>query len=262
MALHKDEAIVLSKRAYGESDRIMHLFTLSSGKISAIAKGAGKSQKRFVNTLEPFNHIRVEYFEKPGGGMVRIENADILGTCNGIETSLKKVSTAAFFVEFVDRLTKERERHHELFYALGQALSDIKAREFAYRDVIRHQLRILETLGFMPNLNSCVYCSKDVPDESKVHFSRERGGILCPACSRPIPHKTYSEGAIPWLSTVCGDQNGSVCEVHDGNGFPGFYGSEELRRFEKEARDIMEGFISFHLDVEFKSYRILKSLLG
>jgi DNA repair protein RecO (recombination protein O) len=261
MALHKDEAIVLSKRVYGESDRIMHLFTLSSGKISAIAKGAGKSQKRFVNTLEPFNHIKVEYFEKQGGGMVRIENADIVGTCNGIETSLKKVSTAAFFVEFVDRLTKEREGHQELFHALGQALRDIKAREFAYRDVIRHQLRILETLGFMPNFHSCVYCSKDVPDDRKVHFSRECGGIICPVCSRPIPHRTYSEGTIPWLLAVCGDQNNSSCEVHDGNGLTGLYAVEALKRFEREAREIMEGFISFHLDVEFKSYRILKSLL-
>jgi DNA repair protein RecO (recombination protein O) len=262
MALHKDEAIVLSKRAYGESDRIMHLFTLSSGKISAIAKGAGKSQKRFVNTLEPFNHIKVEYFEKQGRGMVRIENADIVATCNGIETSLKKVSTAAFFVEFVDRLTKERERHQELFHALEQALRDTKARDFAYRDVLRHQLKILETLGFMPNFHSCVYCGKDVPDERKVHFSRERGGILCPVCSRPIPHRTYSEGTMPWLVAVCGDQIDSSCEVRDGNGLSGFYYSEVLKQFEKEAREIMEGFISFHLDVEFKSYRILKSLMG
>ncbi len=262
MALHKDEAIVLSKRAYGESDRIMHLFTLSSGKISAIAKGAGKSQKRFVNTLEPFNHIKVEYFEKQGRGMVRIENADVIGTANGIETSLRRVSVAAFFVEFVDRLTKERERHQELFYALGQALNDIRTREFAYRDVIRHQLRILETLGFMPNFQSCVYCGKDVPDGSKIAFSRERGGILCPVCSRPIPHRTYSDGTIPWLAASCSDTNESACEIHDGNGLPAFYGSEELKRFEKEAREIMEGFISFHLDVEFKSYRILKSLLA
>ena len=75
MPLHKDEGIVLFKRAYGESDKIVRLFTLGSGKVAAIAKGANKSQKRFMNTLEPFNHISLEYFEKYGKGMVRIENA-------------------------------------------------------------------------------------------------------------------------------------------------------------------------------------------
>jgi len=51
MPLHKDEGIVLFKRAYGESDKIVRLFTLGSGKVAAIAKGANKSQKRFMNTL-------------------------------------------------------------------------------------------------------------------------------------------------------------------------------------------------------------------
>ena len=115
MALHKDEAIVLFKRAYGESDRIIRLFTFTSGKIAAIAKGAGKSQKRFSNTLEPFNHIRVEYFEKHETGMVRIENADIVETNSGIEKSLKRACTAGFFTEFADRLTKDREKKHGAF---------------------------------------------------------------------------------------------------------------------------------------------------
>ena len=102
MALHKDEAIVLFKRSYGESDKIVRLFTLSSGKVAAIAKGANKSRKRFANTLEPFNRIRVEYFEKYGRGMVRIENADIVETNSGIEKSLKRACTAGFFDDFVD----------------------------------------------------------------------------------------------------------------------------------------------------------------
>ncbi len=31
--------------------------------------------------------------------------------------------------------------------------------------------------------------------------------------------------------------------------------------FERDARDLLEGFVSFHLDVEFKSYRILKNIM-
>jgi DNA repair protein RecO (recombination protein O) len=45
MALHKDEALVLFKRAYGESDKIIRLFTRTSGKIAAIAKGANKARR-------------------------------------------------------------------------------------------------------------------------------------------------------------------------------------------------------------------------
>ncbi len=244
MALHKDEAIVLSKRAYGESDKIMRLFTLTAGKISAIAKGAGKSQKRFMNTLEPFNHIRIEYFEKQSRGMVRIENADIIETGNGIEASLKKVSTAAFFMEFVDRLTKEREKHDELFHMLREILRSIKHLEFAYTDILYYQLKMLETLGYMPNFHACVYCGRAIMDDKKVLFSQERGGILCPNCARFLPHKTYPEAVIPKFLLI---KNGET--------------ADKDRAFELNAQDIMEGFMSYHLDVEFKSYRILKAFL-
>ena len=261
MALHKDEAIVLFKRAYGESDRIIRLFTLTSGKIAAIAKGAGKSQKRFSNTLEPFNHIRVEYFEKNEKGMVRIENADIVETNSGIETSLKKACTAGFFTEFADRLTKERERNVALFRTLKEVLEGTKQREFTYSDILHYELRMLGILGYMPNLADCVYCGKNVPDEMNVHFSNERGGVLCPACTRPLPHRTYSEGTIPNLVSVGNHRHGSISDTCDGERSLEAGRLSDTKRFEREARQIMENFISFHLDVEFKSYRILKSLL-
>jgi DNA repair protein RecO (recombination protein O) len=261
MGLHKDEAIVLFKRAYGESDKIIRLFTLSSGKIAAIAKGASKSRKRFSNTLEPFNHIRVEYFEKHDRGMVRIENADIVAANNGIEASLMRACTAGFFTEFVDRLTRERERNSALFYTLKEILGMTKERELPYADILYYELKMLERLGYMPNLASCVHCGKDVPDESKLHFSNERGGLLCPACTRPLPHRTYSPGTIPKLAGQDGNSRGAGQEAPDGARAGHGDSPPESKRFEREAREILEGFISFHLDVEFKSYRILKSLI-
>jgi DNA repair protein RecO (recombination protein O) len=142
MPLHKDEGIVLFKRAYGESDKIVRLFTLGSGKVAAIAKGANKSQKRFMNTLEPFNHISLEYFEKYGKGMVRIENAHIIDTNEGIETSLKKACTAGFFTEFVDKLTKDREKHSSLFYILKEVLTMVRYTDFTSRPLVLNQTSI------------------------------------------------------------------------------------------------------------------------
>ncbi|MCX5803202.1 MAG: DNA repair protein RecO [Proteobacteria bacterium] len=258
MALHKDEAIVLFKRAYGESDKIIRLFTLKSGKIGAIAKGANKSQKRFMNTLEPFNHINVEYFERHGKGMVRIENADIIETNSGIETSLKKACTAGFFTEFVDKLTKEKERHDELFYTLKEVLKNIKHVEFTFNDILYYQLKMLETLGYMPNFHACVYCGKDILEDKKLYFSKERGGILCPICSRSLPHNTYPVGVIPRLASMRNAKDSSEFGVRSSEKFIGKTNTEKDEGFEKEAREIMEDFMSFHLDVEFKSYRILK----
>ena len=122
MALHKDRAIVLSTRVFGESDKIVRFFTLNSGKLTGIAKGGKKSQKRFMNTLELFNVINLEYFEKFSRSMVRIDSADLVEANMDIGSSFRKMCIASFFAEFVDKLTKEKERNDPLFHLLNTSL--------------------------------------------------------------------------------------------------------------------------------------------
>lgn len=262
MSLHKDEGIVLFKRPYGESDKIVRLFTLGAGKVAAIAKGANKSQKRFMNTLEPFNHISLEYFEKYGKGMVRIENAHIIDTNEGIETSLKKACVAGFFTEFVDRLTRDRERHTELFYMLKGLLDTIKKSDLTYSDVLYYELNMLRTLGFEPNFLTCVYCGKPLEENDRTCFSSERGGTLCRRCARFIAHKAYDEGVIAHLASIRADGGNNTSREPLNKYVPCDGGNGNVADFEREARDLLERFVSFHLEVEFKSYRILKSIMG
>lgn len=262
MPLHKDEGIVLFKRAYGESDKIIRLFTLNSGKVAAIAKGANKSQKRFMNTLEPFNHISLEYFEKHGKGMVRLENAYVIETNEGIEKSLKRACVAGFFTEFVDRLTRDREKHTELFYMLKDVLATIKQRDLTYSDVLYHELNMLQILGFEPNFQTCVYCGKAMDEEEKICFSNQRGGTLCNRCARFIAHKRYDQGVIAQLASMRGKKREQLSCEPVGNYSPFNNGNGKDVIFERDARELLEGFVSFHLEVEFKSYRILKIIMG
>lgn len=244
MSLHKDQAIILSTRAFGESDKIIRFFTLSSGKLSGIAKGARKSQKRFMNTLEQFNRVHVEYFEKPAAGLVRIENADIEEHNAGIETSLKRVCIASYFSEFVDRLTREKERNEPLFHALETVLNRIKHVEFTASDILYYELLMLGHLGYMPNFRSCVVCGTEMPEDDNVCYSRERGGTLCLHCARGVPHRRYPQGLFTQLACFDRAQTGLN------------------RAFDQLGRQVLEDFISFHLSVEFKSLRILKSVTG
>ena len=57
-------AIVLDTTDHGESDLIVTLFCQESGRVTAIAKGAKRSKKRFVNKLEFFTYLQVNYQQK------------------------------------------------------------------------------------------------------------------------------------------------------------------------------------------------------
>lgn len=243
MSLHKDQAIILSSRVFGESDKIIRFFTLSSGKLTGIAKGGKKSQKRFMNTLELFNVVNVEYFEKASAGLVRIDNADVIEVNMDLGSSYRRMCIASFFAEFVDKLTKEKERNRRLFQSLQDHLHRLKSVEFTHSDILYYQLQMLDHLGFMPNFSTCVHCGKDLFEHEKTSFSNERGGILCAVCSRSVPHRSYPQGLISGLAA---QQKADAIDR----------GS-----FVRYGRDLLEGFIEFHLNVEFKSYKFLRGIV-
>ena len=73
MPHRKTPAVILRLHPFGESDRLVTLLTRTYGKVRAIAKGARRSQKRFLGCLDHLNIVLVRYFEKRSGGLVRLE---------------------------------------------------------------------------------------------------------------------------------------------------------------------------------------------
>lgn len=237
MGLVKDQALVLRKLAYGESDKIMRLLTLNGGKISAIAKGGAKSLKRFMNTLEPFKIIALEYFEKPLKGLARIENAHVLEDFSVIERDFSRLCVASFFIELIDKLTKEKESHPDLFWLLAKVFRKLQYSQISSREILSFTFNILELLGFLPNFKTCVHCGRKIDD--KRFFSCEKGGILCEQCRRFHPHKAYPTELLSFLSDK--DEKG---EIED--------------RLLVSAFELMENFMRYHLDQDFKSLRFLR----
>ena len=72
----KIQAFVLSTLDYGDSDRIVSLFSLEHGHIKAFARGARKSRKRFGAALEPFARIEAQIRIKEG--LSGLQQADII----------------------------------------------------------------------------------------------------------------------------------------------------------------------------------------
>ena len=63
---------------FGESDLVVHLLTPASGRLTAIAKGARRSTRRFPGLLDLFNHLRVEVERPRRGSLARLEHARLI----------------------------------------------------------------------------------------------------------------------------------------------------------------------------------------
>src|SRR5262245_30877521 len=55
----KTEAIVLHERVLKGADRIYELLTPHDGKLSVVARGAGKSSSKMAGHLAPFAHVKL-----------------------------------------------------------------------------------------------------------------------------------------------------------------------------------------------------------
>lgn len=60
----RTDAVVLRGMDYGETSRILTLFTRRHGIIGAIAKGVRRPGSRFGSTLQPLSVIQAVYYYK------------------------------------------------------------------------------------------------------------------------------------------------------------------------------------------------------
>ncbi len=192
MGIYKEEAMVLRSMAYGESDRILTLFTRGAGKVSAIAKGVRKPSSRLRGAVQLFSHTHLVLYG--GKTLDTITQGDADETFGFIEQDLNRLTAASCFTELVDRLTMERQPQPKLFQLL---LTAMRALEGSDPELLGRvfEIKLLAALGYQPQFEGCVMSHHDdwqtqqpgVPVAGPVWFSIERGGVLCPACAANCP---------------------------------------------------------------------------
>ena len=116
----RTRALVLRTFDQGESDRLVHLYTEELGRVSAIAKGARRSRRRFPGTLEILTVLEARIVDPPRSSLMRIEGAKLAQPFEGLVNHLGRYAIACQLLELLDRFTGEREPSPTLFqFAVG-----------------------------------------------------------------------------------------------------------------------------------------------
>lgn len=145
---YSSEGIILARKNYSEADRILTVFTKHFGKVSLLAKGIRKPKSRKRGHLEVFSHIK---FSASGGGNLDLmQEAETIESFSGIRSNLKKIAVAYFFVEVTTKLTRENEKHEELFLFLNDYLNRLKGAKSLKELRFQFVHDTLSSLGFWP----------------------------------------------------------------------------------------------------------------
>jgi DNA repair protein RecO (recombination protein O) len=179
--LYRTPAVILKRMDLGEADRIVTFFSRDEGKIRAVAKGVRRTTSRSAGHLEPFTLSDVLF--AVGRELDVISQADTLEAFREIREDLNLTTYAYYLAEVVDLLTEDRLENRAVFDALVHGLRDLGKHADARLVIIAFHLRLLDALGYRPELRECVSC-RAIIEPDRNQFSALLGGVLCPACGQ------------------------------------------------------------------------------
>src|SRR5512138_2917610 len=178
------EAVVLRHVDYGEADRMLTLYTRQLGKTRALAKGARKIASRKAGHIEPFTYVRLQL--AMGRDMPLVTQADTVDAYLPLREDLILTSHAAYVLELLDRFTYEDETENSaLFRLLTDTLSRLASRVDPWLVIRYYEIRLLDHLGFRPQLFECANCRREILAEDQF-FSFSAGGVICPRCGQGL----------------------------------------------------------------------------
>ncbi len=178
------EAVVLRHSDWGEADRILGLFSREQGKLRAVAKGARKLRSRKAGHLEPFT--RVSLLLARGRDLWIVTQAETVDAYLPLRDDLLRTSYAGYVIELLDRFTYEEGENRPIYTLLVDTLQRLSEGEEPFTTVRYYDVRLLDHLGFRPQLFHCVQGGEEIRAEDQ-YFSAQGGGVLCPRHGRTAP---------------------------------------------------------------------------
>jgi len=244
MLTHECEAVVLAALDYGETDRIVTLFTREHGKVRAIARHGKKSAKRFSGALEVFARLRPHLVLKEGLSSLR--STDIITVFPHIRNDLLKISYAGYACEVVDRLLPEAMCNPRLFRLLVTYLEQLESSPSCADDRRFFEVNLLNILGYRLSLEQCCRCGVKIGDVSGAVQYSSAGELLCSDCGSGGCQLSSASRSL--LQNALATGRFGVVR------FP----AASLR----EAGDVLDAAIASHLTRPLHSLQFLQHVLG
>jgi DNA repair protein RecO len=172
------DALLLRATDYRDTDRVVTLFTRDCGKLSAIARGARGSKRRFAGSLEPYSVIRVEV-ESGRGELLTLKRAEIVQTFPAILTGLSRMEAAGAALALVRESRAIEVVDPALFVSVLQYLTVVDHEGDPQRGLLlAFAVRVLALSGCAPRLSVCGRSSEAVPANKPAYFDPQIGAVV------------------------------------------------------------------------------------
>jgi DNA repair protein RecO (recombination protein O) len=246
--------IVLKNADFGESDRIITLYSPDIGRFAAIAKGAKRSQKRFVNKLEEFSLLDISYRPAKHNRLHFLSEAELKEAFISLRTNWQRYCAAILANELVLRFTGEHDPDRRIFSLLHWLLESLHNGSSPLPTVVFFHLHLLNACGYRPKLEHCAICSC-LPDKNRgLSFTLQPGNgtLICSRCSGNAGRSRFalSLQSLKFLQTA---QGMTVKKMHR---------LQMPENIASECLSVLYNYSKYLLQCDIHSWSFLMQLTG
>jgi DNA repair protein RecO (recombination protein O) len=200
------EAIVLSRTAYGEADRIITLLTPEAGKLRLMAKGVRRVKSKLAGGIELFSVTNLTYI-KGRGDIGTLVSARLVTHYGRIIQDIDRTMLGYELIKQLNRATED-EPESDYYHLLVEAFAALDDATI-YVELIRlwFSAQLLRLSGHTPNLQTELDGTKLSADQT-YEFSFDDGAFM----SRP--NAPYGADSIKFLRLLfSGNQPQTLAKV-------------------------------------------------
>ena len=169
--------VVLHVRDFGDAHRIVEALTAEEGRVSALARNARASRRRFAGVLDLFASLELELAQRPG--LWTLEAATLVDARLGLRTDLERLEHASTCCEAVRLLVAEHQAAPEALEALSAGLDALADGDLAAAAAFWP--RLFRAVGIAPDLSACVRCGGTLERVGRI--DADAGGLTCARCA-------------------------------------------------------------------------------
>ena len=187
----KLRGIVVSNVNYGESDKILGIFTLEKGIVSAKIKGVKKAGAKMKFASEPFCFAEFVFSERAGKRTVI--GASLIDSFYPIREDVERFFAGGTVLEYTKKFLYEGIKNQEYFLLLIETLKSLAYGDQRATEITASfLLKALNLSGYGITTSNCSLCEEEI--EGRVFFDYSTGGFYCLECKndtmREISHVT------------------------------------------------------------------------
>lgn len=174
-------AIILSRKNWGEADRLISSFSYESGKVKFVARGSRKLKSKMAGHIEPFSCGK--FFLASGKSFDILAGAEATSPNHKLIDNLNLYKDACYLCELVDLTQEENHTDKELFSLIKECLNILPGLSDTNRKITLRffEYKLLSRLGYKPNFFICKKCHKKLVEKEK--YAGDFEGVFCDSCA-------------------------------------------------------------------------------